>query len=229
MSRFSLPAALAGLLLASGTAKAGWINEFHYDNTGSDVGEFVEIVLAPGESIADFSFVRYNGSGGVIYNSPGSDATIGFTAGTVTNEGYQFFSRSYPSNGLQNGAPDGFALLQNGAVAVSGGVTQFLSYEGSFTATNGAAAGLTSTDVGVSEGGGDPAGLSLQLTGTGTDYSDFTWTGPLAQSVGGVNDGQVFGSPAPVPEPSTLALLGLVGGIGGVMARRRRKAADLAA
>ena len=57
---------------------------------------------------------------------------------------------------MQNGAPDGLALI-----GPAGAVLQFLSYEGSFLATAGAAAGLTSLDLGVFEDGGDgtPAGL----------------------------------------------------------------------
>ncbi|MDQ3502195.1 MAG: hypothetical protein M3486_01065 [Actinomycetota bacterium] len=38
----------------------------------------------------------------------------------------------YPSNGIQNGDPDGMAL-----VVVAGGVVEFLSYEGAFTAVGG--------------------------------------------------------------------------------------------
>ena len=56
----------------------------------------------------------------------------------------------YPSNGIQNGSPDGIALVD-----ASGAVMQFLSYEGTLTAVGGPADGLTSTDIGVSEGGGD--------------------------------------------------------------------------
>ena len=54
----------------------------------------------------------------------------------------------YPSNGLQNGSPDGIALVDAGNVLV-----EFLSYEGTFTGVGGPAAGMTSIDVGVSEDG----------------------------------------------------------------------------
>src|SRR5262249_37211206 len=82
-----------------------------------------------------------------------------------------------------------------------GTVIQFLSYEGTFTATNGPAAGMTSTDIGVSEPGSTPAGQSLQLTGTGTHYSDFTWHAEQAQTSGAVNGGQSFGA-----APSTVSI-----------------------
>jgi predicted extracellular nuclease len=61
---------------------------------------------------------------------------------------------------------------------------------------------LTSTDIGVSETGSEPVGQSLQLTGTGSAYGDFTWQPPAAESFGAINPGQTFagGGPAePIP------------------------------
>src|SRR5699024_11684850 len=52
--------------------------------------------------------------------------------------------------------------------------------EGELTATDGPAAGLTSTDIGVAEGGSDPVGQSLQRI-------DGTWTGPAESSFGELN------------------------------------------
>jgi hypothetical protein len=69
---------------------------------------------------------------------------------------------------------------------------QFISYEGSFTAVGGPAAGLTSTDIGVSESSSTPVGFSLQLTGTGSEAADFTWTSPTDDTPGAVNNGQTF-------------------------------------
>ena len=51
---------------------------------------------------------------------------------------------SYPSNGIQNGAYDGIALV-NG----SGQLVKFISYEGSIKASNGPAAGVAGADVGL--------------------------------------------------------------------------------
>ena len=89
-------------------------------------------------------------------------------------------------SGIQNGGPDGIALIENGAVV------QFLSYEGAFTATNGPASGTTSTDIGVSESSSTPVGESLQLSGSGSSYTDFSWSGPAAESPGAVNNGQTL-------------------------------------
>ncbi len=92
--------------------------------------------------------------------------------------------------GLQNGAPDGVALVDN-----NGTVIQFLSYEGTFTASDGPANGMTSTDIGVSETNSSSATDSLQLSGTGTQYSDFTWQPDAAATFGACNNNQTFGTP----------------------------------
>lgn len=39
-----------------------FINEIHYDNIGSDVGEFVEVAGPAGTSLTGWSIVLYNGA-----------------------------------------------------------------------------------------------------------------------------------------------------------------------
>lgn len=162
-----------------------FINEFHYDNASTDVNEFIEIAGPAGTNLAGWSVVLYNGNGGAVYN------TIALS-GTLANDsnGYGFSVLSFPSNGIQNGAPDGIALA-NGTTLI-----QFLSYEGSFTAVGGVADGYTSTNIGVTESSSTLSTESLYLTGTGSQYSDFTWTGPAASTSGSVNTGQTFSAPA---------------------------------
>jgi len=66
-----------------------------------------------------------------------------------------------------------------------------LSYEGTITGAVGTTAdGVMSTDIGVAESGSTPIGESLQLTGSGEVYTDFTWTGPTTASLGDLNAGQ---------------------------------------
>lgn len=77
-------------------------------------------------------------------------------------------------------------------------VIEFISYEDSFTATSNDANGLTSVDVGVEENGSTPIGHSIQLTGSGSMSSDFTWTAPSAASPGLLNTGQTL-----VADPSS--------------------------
>jgi hypothetical protein len=190
-----------------------FINEFHYDNSSTDVGEFVEIAGPAGTDLSGFSLVLYNGAGGGAYDT----RPLGGILPDDTGSGFGFLVEGLP--GLQNGAPDGFALVAPGDV-----VLQFLSYEGSFIAAGGPAAGLTSVDVGVSEDFSTPVGQSLQLGGTGTTSADFTWQSALAQTPGAVNANQTFDPPQVVPLPAALPLL-LAGLVAlRVLARLRRTA-----
>lgn len=151
---------------------AGRINEFHYDNTGGDVGEFVEVRVAAGTDVMLASIEAYNGNGGGLYNSFALNGSFASSDGT-----FDYYVVNTP--GLQNGSPDGLALVNDGAVV------EFLSYEGSLTATSGTAVGLTSTDVGVSEPGSTPVGQSLQRN------EDGTWRAPEEETRGFTNDGPV--------------------------------------
>ncbi|PSN19426.1 hypothetical protein C7271_07385 [filamentous cyanobacterium CCP5] len=163
-----------------------FINEFHYDNSGADVGEFIEIAGPAGTDLTSWKLVLYNGGSGGIYDSIP-------LSGTITNQSNGFGTLSFSRAGIQNGPTDGFALVDP-----SGKVVQFLSYEGSLTATSGSAVGMVSMDIGVSESTPPPAGQSLQLTGSGNTYEDFTWSGPKTETPGGLNGGQTFVS-APLP------------------------------
>ncbi|MCK6628319.1 MAG: 5'-nucleotidase C-terminal domain-containing protein [Anaerolineae bacterium] len=171
-----------------------FINEIHYDNTGADTGEAIEIAGPAGTNLNGWSIVLYNGSGGAVYDTDTLSGTI-----PDQQNGFGTVVINYPSNGLQNGSPDGIALVD-----ASSAVVQFLSYEGSFVGVGGPANGLTSTNIGVAEAGSEPVGQSLQLTGTGTTYSDFTWSGPAASTFGAINTGQTFsGGPANAPVVAT--------------------------
>ncbi len=168
-------------------ATSVFINEFHYDNVGTDAGEFIEIAAPAGTDLTGWSLVLYNGANGGAYNTT-------LLSDTVADQGSGFgtVTVNYPANGIQNGAPDGFALVNN-----LGQVVQFLSYEGGFTAVGGPADGLTSIDIGVAESGSEPVGLSLQLTGTGSTYEDFTWVAPAAQTPNTINNNQIFNAVTP--------------------------------
>lgn len=172
-----------------------FINEFHYDNTGTDTGEFVEIAGPAGTDLTGYSIVLYNGSGGAVYDTDAFSGTIPSQQG-----GYGTAVINYPTDGIQNGSPDGIALVGPG-----GALIQFLCYEGTFAGVGGPAAGVTCTDVGVVEGSGTPVGSSLQLSGSGSTYGNFTWNAPAAQTPGQPNTGQTFGSATPTPTPTPTA------------------------
>ena len=175
-----------------------FINELHYDNIGTDTGEGVEIAGFAGTTLTPWSLLFYNGADDTVY---GTTRLSGVIPNQSNGYGTVFFG--LPSDGIQNGPADAIALLE---------VTQFLSYEGSFTSATDLASGLTTKDIGVFEPSSTNIGYSLQLKGTGRAYEDFTWTGPIPNTFGGINTGQSFSAQA-VPEPSTLLLLssGLIG------------------
>ena len=154
-------------------------SEIHYDNASTDVNEKIEIEGPAGGDLSGWKVVLYNGNGGASYSTTVLSAVIPATCGdrgVVTIDG--------PAGGIQNGSPDGFALVDN-----AGHVIEFLSYEGTMTATNGPALGLLSTDIGVQEGDGTSSTRSLQRA------ADGTWYGPALNTFGACN-------PAEPPPPA---------------------------
>lgn len=161
-------------------ARAQFINEIHYDNIAQDEGESVEIAAPAGKSLSGYSLYLYNGLTGTMYGSVP-------IYGSVSDQchGWGFLTVVFPPDGLQNGAPDGLALVDS-----DGKVLEFLSYEGSFAAVNGPAAGTRSTDMDVQQSFATPRGYSLQRVGTGNSPHDFVWAGPLPSTFNDMNVGQ---------------------------------------
>ncbi len=172
-----------------------FINEIHYDNNGIDAGEAIEIAARAGTDLTGWSLVLYNGntpSAAVVYDTlvlSGVVADMG--------DGWGVLPFAYSIDGIQNGGNDAIALVDAG-----GNVVQFIGIEGTATAVDGPAAGMTSVDIGVAESGTTPVGHSMQLTGAGPAY---TWTASAANSFGAINAGQSFPSPPPVPGPQAVA------------------------
>ena len=154
-----------------------FINEIHYDNTGGDVDEGVEIVGPAGTDLAGYKVYLYNGNGSKIY---GNISFSGIIPNQQNNRGTLWF----PQPSIQNDR-EGLALVNT-----ADEVIQFLSYEGVIVAIDGPAIGLTSVDIGISEPGA--IGESLQLIGTGNVYSDFTWFGPTTATSGALNSNQTL-------------------------------------
>src|SRR5690606_1016541 len=96
----------AAHVLFSNPTTTVFINEIHYDNTSTDAGEAIEIAGPAGTDLTGWSIVLYNGSGGAVYDT---DAL----SGIIPNQqgGYGTVVLTYPANGIQNGAPDGIALV----------------------------------------------------------------------------------------------------------------------
>jgi DNA/RNA endonuclease G (NUC1) len=115
--------------------------------------------------------VLYNGSNGLAYDTRA-------LSGTIPDQcnGRGTISITYASNGIQNGSPDGLALIN-----ATGGVEEFLSYEGTMTALGPPATGAISSDIIVSQSGSDPIGESLQRDALGK------WHSPRTSSFGACN------------------------------------------
>ena len=163
------------------------INEFHYDNTGGDMHEFIEVVITDPLLMSpdDVDVYFYNGGDGTTYKT--------FNLGDFDAHGILADTNAYYSklvSGIQNGAPDGFAVTHGGTVL------EFISYEGSFSATNGPASGLTSTDILVYEATSTPLDSSLQRS----NLSDSWILTEGYNTLGQVNTGWEP-TPEPTPEP----------------------------
>lgn len=159
-----------------------WINEFHYDNSGSDQGEMVEIAGPAGMRLDGWRVLAYNGNGGGVYDDIFLRGVLPASSGCTGVLSFGF-------DGLQNGPRDALALVDP-----RNRVVEFLSYEGALRATDGAAVDMNSVDIGVFESSTTPVGNSLQLTGTGTLGADFAWRVPTPNTRSASNVGQTFTS-----------------------------------
>ncbi len=163
--------------VAAAEPTAPFLSEIHYDNVGTDTGEALEVEAPVGFDLTGWQLALYNGNGGAVYNT----RTL---SGTVPDAGVVV--ATYPTDGIQNGSPDGVALVRP-----DGTVAEFLSYEGTMTASGGPANGTTSTDIGVTEASDTPVGSSLQKI-------DGVWHAPAPNSFGARN---TAGGGDPGPDP----------------------------
>lgn len=157
------------------------VSEIHYDNVGTDAGEAVEIETDANFSLNGWSLVLYDGAKGLVYN------TVSLSSLTVASVCGARQVYTTPIAGIQNDV-DGWALVN-----AAGQPVEFKSYEGTFTAVDGPAAGLASTRIDADEGSVPPAGQSVQRAENGV------WFGPATSTFGVCN--------AQTPPPKTGALV----------------------
>lgn len=215
-------AIFAPLLLVSASlsipVQASWslpfISEIHYDNAGSDVGEFVAVTGPAGLDLAGWQLALYNGGDGRLYRSVALTGTLDAAAGGLVEAAWTI-------SGIQNG-PDAVAL-----VSPLDAVVDFIAYEAAVSAVDGAAQGLDAQLLPVAEDSGTAVGHSLQRIGSSGQPD---WIAALA-TPGLVNPGlsvavdagptpEPEGRPLPNPGVTGLWLAGLVGWL--LMAGRRR-------
>ncbi|KAL3680353.1 hypothetical protein R1sor_023309 [Riccia sorocarpa] len=165
-----------------------WINEFHYNNSGADQDEFLELITQQGVDPSKLKIVLYN-STGKTYRS----LSVGKEFSRVQlGGGFSLYVARLPSGTLQNGSADGLALVDS-----DGEMIQVLSYDGTFGAVDGPAAGKSSIDIGVKESEKTPLGSSLGLSGSGNVYGDFSWSVfTNGASPGALNSGQTLSAPS---------------------------------
>ena len=178
--------------LVNGFGFAQYINEFHYDNTGSDVGEFIEVVIPHPQPTDPENYKLYTYNGGdsmfVLQRS-----LSGLTPNCAGDSCFYVWTRQEL---LQNGPRDGIALAYESETDTM--VFDFISYEGVLMALDGPARGLTSTDVGIEEDADTPVGWSLQKDSTGVWFAGpetpgsinpielLTFTGKYVDDISGV-------------------------------------------
>ena len=156
-----------------------WVNEIHYDNTGADVNEFVELAGPAGDNVNGWVLYAYDGATGNQY------LRIKL-AGTFPNQQNGFGTLSFSMPGLQDGN-DGIAIVTNRGVLM-----QFVSYEGSFVAVGAPATGAVAQNLTTSEASTAAVGTSLQLGGTASNYTGFSWQSSLVATPGARNTNQTF-------------------------------------
>lgn len=179
------PLALVLLVLVT-PAAASWvspfISEFHYDNAGPDVGEFVAVTGPDGLDLSGWRVVLYNGANGLPYRSVALD-------GVLDGNGAGLAEAYWPVAGLQNG-PDALAL-----VSAAAEVVDFVAYEAQVVALGDVAQNLTARLLPIGEDSGSPVGSSLQRRGAAGDWA---WVGAPA-TPGRLNAGLVGTAQASVP------------------------------
>jgi hypothetical protein len=170
-----------------GQQRGVWINEFHYDNSGTDVGEFIEL----GHTISlngVFLFLKGAPSpGDSSIPALGEIDLTGLVPSSIV-DGISYTVVSFPIAGgfadLPNG-PNGFYLI----TGISGST---LSYEGPLIAEFD-----SSIDVGVFEDETTPIGYSLQKC---PDVN--RWVGPRNNTRGRPN--QKCKTSSPTKQPSAM-------------------------
>jgi len=98
------------LVQASAQQQTAWINEIHYDNTGGDVNEFVEIAYnknkdTSSSSLLEWKVVFYNGSSGLQYGRVVLDGSIigsGSGSGGSSSATPSVLFVKVPKFGIQN-------------------------------------------------------------------------------------------------------------------------------
>lgn len=131
-----------------------WINEIHYDNEGTDINEFVEVIVESPEQwyLGDLALYMYNGYDKKPYCL---DTIDEFDLGDRIGQ-FQFYT--WYHRGIQNDM-EGMILVFKDSLC------DIIAYEGSFIGESDPALGKEFPDIGVYETGYGSDLNSLYLSG----------------------------------------------------------------
>lgn len=174
-----------------------FMNEFHYDNGGTDdIDEGIELAGPAGLDLSVYDLVLYRRLSGAICQVYRTQSL----SGVLDNENGSGYGAVWiPLPGIED---------NTGAVAIYNRaqkrVVQFWGYRNPMTAQDGPAQGLTSNLIanpigsgqGAYETSGTQQGVSIQLTGSSPGGgalcpSDFTWLSDQPMSMGSTNAQQL--------------------------------------
>jgi len=177
------------------------INEINYDDVGADTAEFVEIYNASSApvTLTGYSLVLVNGSNSAVYGvfdlsgagdlAPGQYLVV-CSASVVASvpAGQKTLDLGTATAGvIQNGSPDGVALVSNGALVDA------LAYEGAMTAAVIPGVGTVSLvegtvlPVSVADSNTVPGSLSRVPNGADTDNAATDWKFTATPTPGAAN------------------------------------------
>lgn len=170
----------ARTLKQAGCSSNVFLNELHYIWAQQ---EFAEFAGPAGLDVSGFQMILYDGSTGQAYTTV--TLPTGAQLSGDLGSGFLGVLPVRTLNAFQDGNPDGVAVIDD-----TGAVCDFISYGGQFTATDGAAAGITSFDIGVTQAPleRDADGTSVGRVDDGTDSPQWVLFDPF--SPGELNPGQ---------------------------------------
>jgi hypothetical protein len=126
------------------------INEIDYNQAGDDFSEYIELYGPAGKVMIGYTLALYNGA--PDYLSPYREIELNLV---IPSDGHYVLGSAevpevdevvFTTNGIQNGSPDGVALLDP-----SGSILDAFAYGGSFRAMEGPAAGTLLHDIQVQD------------------------------------------------------------------------------
>ena len=159
------------LTINIGFTQTTYFNEVKYLTDVTFPEQCLEVVSPTSQDRTGWNVHIYNGSGFLIQS-----ADLGIIAPTSTKADLDIVIID-----VVMAVPDGGMVIEDNG----GAIVQFLSYgAGTITAQDGPAATLTSEYIGAQT----VAGLSLQLAGTGTNYTDFITLPPGGSGMGWIED-----------------------------------------